>query len=61
VVTAGGAVLIDCSAEGFIKFELAGGGQLRFTVPAGLLVLPLAVQRFLADTTTAQFSAWVLN
>ena len=50
---AGGAVLIDCATEGHIKFELASGVQLRFAVPSGLVVLPLAVQRFLTDTTTA--------
>ena len=61
VVTPGQAVLVDCAGEGKIAFELASGTQVLITVPAGLVILPLAAQRFLSAGTTAQFSAWVLD
>ncbi|MDE2595391.1 MAG: hypothetical protein KGL44_00790 [Sphingomonadales bacterium] len=61
VVTPGRAVMADCSVAGPAVLELADASQITLTLPAGLLILPLAVQRFLAAGTTAVFSAWVLD
>lgn len=57
LVTPGQAVLVDCSQQGKIAFELASGTQILLTVPAGLAFLPLAAQRFLSAGTTALFAA----
>lgn len=61
LVTPGQAVLIDCSVDGRINLEMVGGAQIALTVSAGLVILPLVVQRYVSSGTTATFSAWVLD
>ena len=60
-VTAGLALLVDCSAGGQSTFTLEDGSILTLTLSPGLTLLPLAVTGYAAADLTASFNAWVLD
>jgi len=61
VVTAGRAVLLDCTAGGTITLVLAGGGTMLLHLAEGVAILPFAAASWTSSGTTAQFSAWALD